>query len=41
MPNWCNNGITLRHADSAMIDRVIKGKEGLLMELLPLLDQKL
>lgn len=35
MPNWCNNGITLRHADSAMIDRVIKGKEGLLMELLP------
>jgi hypothetical protein len=35
MPNWCNNGITLRHADPAMIDRVIKGKEGLLMEFLP------
>lgn len=35
MPNWCSNGITLRHADPAMIDRVIKGKEGLLMELLP------
>lgn len=35
MPNWCNNGITLRHADPAMIDRVIKGKEGLLMELMP------
>ena len=35
MPNWCNNGITLRHADTAMIDRVIKGKEGLLMEFFP------
>ena len=35
MPNWCSNGITLRHADPAMIDRVIKGKEGLLMEFLP------
>lgn len=35
MPNWCNNGITLRHADPAMIDRVIKGKEGLLMEFIP------
>lgn len=35
MPNWCNNGITLRHADPAMIDRVVKGKEGLLMEFLP------
>ena len=35
MPNWCNNGITLRHADPAMIDRVIKGQEGLLMEFLP------
>ena len=35
MPNWCNNGITLRHADPAMIDRVIKGKEGLLMEFMP------
>jgi hypothetical protein len=35
MPNWCNNGITLSHADPAMIDRVIKGKEGLLMEFLP------
>ena len=35
MPNWCNNGITLRHADPAMIDRVIKGKDGLLMEFLP------
>ena len=21
MPNWCNNGITLRHADSAMVQR--------------------
>lgn len=35
MPNWCNNGITLRHADPAMIDRVIKGKDGLLMEFIP------
>ena len=35
MPNWCSNGITLRHADPAMIDRVIKGKDGLLMEFLP------
>ena len=35
MPNWCNNGITLRHTDPAMIDRVIKGKEGLLMEFMP------
>ena len=35
MPNWCNNGITLRHADPAMIDRVVKGQEGLLMEFLP------
>ena len=35
MPNWCNNGITLRHADPAMIDRVLKGKDGLLMEFIP------
>lgn len=35
MPNWCNNGITLRHADPSMIDRVIKGQEGLLMEFIP------
>ena len=35
MPNWCNNGITLRHADPAMIDRALKGNEGLLMEFFP------
>jgi hypothetical protein len=35
MPNWCNNGITLRHEDPAMIERVLKGREGLLMEFLP------
>jgi hypothetical protein len=35
MPNWCNNGITIRHKDPQMIDRVIKGKDGLLMEFLP------
>ena len=34
MPNWCSNGITLRHADPAMIDRVMNSK-GLLMEFLP------
>ena len=35
MPNWCNNGITLRHADPQMIDRVIKGQESVLMEFIP------
>lgn len=35
MPNWCNNSITLRHADPTMIDRVIRGQEGLLMEFIP------
>jgi len=35
MPNWCSNGITLRHADPTMIDRVLNGKDGLLMEFLP------
>ena len=35
MPNWCSNGITLRHVDPAMIDRVIKGQDALLMEFLP------
>jgi hypothetical protein len=34
MPNWCNNSITLRHADPAMIERVAKS-DGLLMEFLP------
>jgi len=35
MPNWCNNGLTLTHSDPAMIDRVVKGKEGLLQEFIP------
>lgn len=35
MPNWCNNGITLRHKDPAMIERVLKGQEGLLTEFIP------
>ena len=35
MPNWCNNGITLRHADPAMIDRAMNAKNGLLMEFIP------
>lgn len=35
MPNWCNNGITLRHADPAMIERALKATDGLLMEFIP------
>jgi len=35
MPNWCNNGITLKHKDPAMLDRVVKATDGLLMEFLP------
>ncbi len=35
MPNWCNNSLTLTHSDPAMIERVLKGKDGLLMEFLP------
>lgn len=34
MPNWCNNDITLRHADPAMIDRA-QHSQGLLAEFLP------
>jgi hypothetical protein len=34
MPNWCYNGVTLRHEDPAMIDRAANSK-GLLMEFLP------
>lgn len=35
MPNWCNNGITLRHADPQMIQRVLLGRANLLQELIP------
>ena len=37
MPNWCNNGITLRHADPAMIERAAKSlQEGkFLQEFIP------
>jgi hypothetical protein len=35
MPNWCSNGITIKHKDPAMIERVLKGKDGLLMEFVP------
>ena len=37
MPNWCNNGITLRHADPAMIQRAAKAlQEGnFLQEFIP------
>ena len=37
MPNWCNNGVTLRHADPAMIERAAKAlQEGtFLQEFIP------
>ena len=37
MPNWCNNGITLRHADPQMIQRAAKAlQEGkFLQEFIP------
>ena len=35
MPNWCANGITLRHADPQMIERVLNAKDGLLQEFIP------
>jgi hypothetical protein len=35
MPNWCNNGITLRHADPQMIQRVMLGRANLFQELIP------
>ena len=37
MPNWCNNGITLRHGDPAMIQRAAKAlQEGtFLQEFIP------
>jgi hypothetical protein len=34
MPNWCRNGLTLKHTDPAMIDRAAHC-ESLLMEFLP------
>ena len=38
MPNWCNNILTLRHADHAMIDRAVKAFENgnLLNEFIPM-----
>lgn len=35
MPNWCSNTIVLKHKDPEMINRVIRGKKGFLMEFLP------
>ena len=37
MPNWCNNGITLRHADPAMIERAAKALQAgqFLQEFIP------
>ena len=34
MPNWCNNSITIKHKDPAMIDRVLNAKN-LLTEFIP------
>lgn len=41
MPNWCNNIVTLRHKDPAMIERVIKGIEdnSLFHEFIPMPQQ--
>ena len=41
MPNWCNNILTLRHADHAMIDRAVKAfeKGNLLNEFIPMPDE--
>jgi hypothetical protein len=36
MPNWCYNNLTIRHADPAMLDRVVKAKEALLQEFVPM-----
>ncbi len=36
MPNWCNNGITIRHKDPAMIERLFNAREsGILQEFVP------
>ena len=37
MPNWCNNSITLRHADSAMVQRAQEALANgrLLQEFIP------
>ena len=37
MPNWCSNGITLRHADPAMIERAAKALQAgtFLQEFIP------
>ena len=34
MPNWCYNGLTLKHKDPQMIDRAMNS-DGLLMEFIP------
>lgn len=34
MPNWCSNGVTLRHEDPSMIERAMNS-QGLFMEFLP------
>jgi hypothetical protein len=35
MPNWCANFIVISHEDPAMLDRVMKAQDGLLMEFFP------
>lgn len=37
MPNWCQNNVTFRHKDPAMLERVVKGfrGDGLFKEFFP------
>ena len=41
MPNWCDNSVTFKHADSAAIDRICavdttdKGQQGLFATFFP------
>lgn len=35
MPNWCSNVVEISHEDSAMMDRVVESKDGLLQEFIP------
>jgi len=36
MPNWCNNHISITHADPAMIDKIVEGQDkGILQTIMP------
>lgn len=35
MPNWCNNHISLSHADPKMIDKIVENQDGILGALIP------